>query len=788
MKSPGSYLSTFSVSFTQQEISLGGDFSETIATFKASTGWTTFLPLDVYNRLANDLIDTCGLLKDDVTHLKCRFEDSLRLCIDLHVSKVLASPSLSDAFKAEGLQSIPDEFVIALIWDESPNYANIAKVLAKLTGSFEVSTRICEAEGHLHRLILSKGVVCALVIPEEAGRVKVVAGGAVLGMTWEEAGRMAVKWELRPDLVFCTTTGIGLIQNGANWKDVVSAMSELSLKEELPYVELEVEERKTSKVETLSDDSMMKTPVSAGKSPVSLMSTPEVCPICKHDLIGPSCIYCQSNAASDINLKRAFDVIQPVVSPPERPKYEGISNSWTCECGKLNYSLTISTCSRCYKRRTPPVPLPSEPEKWQCPVCSSMNPSSTAMCESCSKQDNTATQWICTKCSTFNAASLQVCKKCGNRRPVKSANGQNGAQSEPAITTSTVPETSPPVSPAKAEHWVCVKCGERNIKSRENCYKCRQSKITATSATPPSSKVTISCPKCGKRLIGTSECSACAPRYAAAKTSSWKPAEEGKKIEEPRWACLHCGEKDNYSEDLTCYSCHKRRGSVPSSSTWNCDNCGAVNVEQAINCELCGLKRSPKPTLTADTSPSKWTCKTCRTANPLEKTYCLNCYKPKDTPVTASTKTTAPNPPYRSAFTSYETREIQSPPKRKYCECGREIFGLEEKCGACEAKVISPARREGKLWKCLHCGDDNPADREKCKSCYRSKPISSPPIDINPKCQKCGRYAGTGETLCSNCRLKQSPTTQSTKWTCKNCRESNLQTSIRCTSCKRIRI
>ena len=647
---------------------------------------------------------TCDFLQGNGTHLECKFTDSYRLCVDLPVSTILSAGSLSDAFHTAGLETVSEEFVIAIMWDASPEFSSIANVLATLTADFRISTQSGKAKGHVHRLILSKGVLSALVIPETAGRVKVVAGGAVLGMTWQDLGKMAIQWELRPDLAFCTTSGVNLLPHSGDWQETVTAMESISLREELPYAEI-TKPGKASPEKSSADGSMRETPIAAAKSPSSMLLTPAICPTCSTKLIGDSCDFCLSfspprvgkNLAQDFEImepatkspqKPVYETIGPAAKSPEKQNYEGISDKWTCECGRVNYSLSNTICSRCRKKKAQPVAAISESEKWKCPECDSMNPSNVALCPVCSRQDKANPTWICAKCSATNNATFKFCRNCtADRRPKTTPNLQNGTASKQQGTKPPGTASNKAITTTQVEQWICSKCGTSNSKSRENCVKCRKSKGTIVA--PPAASHNITCPKCGNRLYGASECSFCA---AAPKTeqkaSPSKPVEEQKRQDESKWTCQRCGEKDNYSDEAICYQCSKPRLSA-TGGTWNCDNCQAVNMEQDSTCMLCYLRRSPKPAVgLVKNSPAKWSCKSCHRENAEEKASCSNCYKPRD-PVPVSQKcltcerfvvpgerlcsTCKYKPPEpkstvpatRAAFTSYEPRTIPDPPKPK---------------------------------------------------------------------------------------------------------------------------
>lgn len=792
------YLSALKVSYIQREIAQKAEFTETVTAFKAATGRSTFLPFDVYNRISTDLISTCDFLQGNGGLLECKFPNDFRLCVDLEVSKVLEAQSLSDVFPIAGLQSVSEEFVIAIMWDQSPDFSNIASVLAKLTAGFRLPAQNGKVKGYVHRLILSKGVLSALVIPDIEGRVKVAAGGAVLGMTWQEMGKMAVEWELRPDLAFCTTSGTGLLPSNGNWSETVTAMTTISLQEDLPYAEIEealpgaeidvgkrcqeihegkfspkmyegklnseIYEGKLSPEKSSSDDSMKGTPISAGKSPSSLLLTPSICPTCGRDLIGNSCVFCFSPSRAGKN----FGTREPVPKSPEKKVYEEISTRWTCSCGKVNSSISNSACLKCYKKKPQAVSTVPEPKMWKCPECDSMNPSDVALCSVCSRREKAGAYWTCAKCNNANAPTFKYCKKCGeDRRPMTAPNPQNeSASKQQGPTPSKVAWTT------QTELWTCSKCGQSNSKSREICLKCRKSKETMAVTPVPSRNI---CLKCGNELNGTSECLSCAVSpNPGQKPSPWKPSEEQKQPIKVKWTCQNCGEIDNYSNEATCYRCSKPR-IPPQSSTWNCDNCKAVNMAGDSICMLCKLRRGPKPTLElVYNSEDKWRCTSCYRENAMKLQNCSGCGMLSE----------QKNPVPRNTPNSYDPRGIQEPWKpKRYCTCGVRLQDSEINCGACEAKVISFGKREGKMWKCLNCGRDNISEKDRCQSCYRRKPESAFPTESSPKCLKCGRFVVQGESLCSLCRHRQFQLTQTTKWKCSHCSASNSPTNPRCLKC-----
>ena len=193
--------------------------------------------------------------------------------------------------------------------------------------------------------------------------------------------------------------------------------------------------------------------------------------------------------------------------------------------------------------------------------------------------------------------------------------------------------------------------------------------------------------------------------------------------------------------------------------------------------------------VTLEPQVDQWICSKCGQSNdnfsPIEndqrKIRCSNCSTRKE-----AVTTKAPPSGSHSQKTLTSTKFIpESPQPKQYCECGIELKHSELQCEACDVRVISPVKREGKLWKCFNCGKDNPSSQDTCKLCFRRKPTRALIVDNSPKCQNCSRFVVTGESLCLVCKQRQGAKLQESKWTCKSCKTSNSLGS--CTICGKAR-
>lgn len=70
--------------------------------------------------------------------------------------------------------------------------------------------------------------------------------------------------------------------------------------------------------------------------------------------------------------------------------------------------------SQTFVNNAPPSPqTKATDERWLCPHCNEMNPSSSLICRECGKVRKSADKWTCSHCNTPNPNSSLFCKGCG---------------------------------------------------------------------------------------------------------------------------------------------------------------------------------------------------------------------------------------------------------------------------------------------------------------------------------------------------------------------------------------
>lgn len=561
---------------------------------------------------------------------------------------------------------------------------------------------------------------------------------------------MAIVWELRPDLAFFVANGAGMIQASESWSDVVSAMSNTSLKEEITNVEITEQPRSIGFGPEIGERSpliglLQSYLMLSGEEETHQVPASPICSTCHRELTNGVCSHCKPSQQVAKNLTPVFNSVEatPFISPAQQ-KYEGTHSKWTCKCGKVNDSTDISTCPGCNQKRTEQPASPADTEKW-----------------------------TCVKCITVNDATFKYCKTCSRlRRPVTAAKESVAASSNP-------PAPSRGSLPTQLETWMCLSCGFANSKYVQTCLQCQQRKRTepeARSSLDP--ERILQCPKCGSRLNGASECSICkGTSNVRLNFSTLMPAEERKTGIGLKWTCTKCGEMLNFSSDKTCSLCGKARDATIE-ATWKCDACKGINMSIDSICAYCSMRRitPAKPDVTK--LSSKWTCLICHFVNEELRVFCSQCHKIKSlSQEYAGSGIPQPKAAFQTEVPAWA--HTGSTPKRK-CECGAVLMDSEQKCGACEAKTISPYSYSGKEWICEKCGTGNRATRETCQQCFKQKSIRTTPA----KCLKCNRSAEAGEILCSICKHQEISPRQSSSWRCKICKTLNLQDSERCLICK----
>ena len=711
--------------------------------------------------------------------LECRHKNRIHACIDLAVSQLQAAAE----FPAPQLTTVSDEFVVAFLWDIDANFTNIGSILPKIAQEFSIATRTGKySKAHLHRLILSKGAISVLVEPEISGKVRVLAGGMALFMTWQELGKMAIEWELRPDLGFFTTIGTAMVPSGVTWKTLTDSMESIELQEDFPFIQIGDEEIKEASEEKTPENGGNKHESQVFDEKQAPSSSLNTCLTCNREISGSSCIYCRP---VERNLGQDFE--SPEISTKYKTKITEKSTEWTCICGETNYSMSRVTCIKCRKARSEPA-IPIDKQGWKCAKCDSWNREDTKRCEVCA-QDRHPSQWICGKCQKKNSESVSYCLACYTSRreetTVKAKNAGTGKKTPdatPPDRTSTTLKTSPRQVPdtlsTPPDKWTCKSCGYLNNKYREICLKCRKSKETVTSVPKPT------CPKCGTVLNSDLECAICIAAVSLSQKSMQVTPSKYTTID--NWTCTYCKNRTNFANESTCFRCQMRRDVVPDRpSTWKCPSCDGINLSSDAVCSYCRIR----PTISAKidiNAALKWRCSYCSVENFADRSFCKQCYKSKDKPepVPKPAVTTSPQP--KPAF-QYSKMSIERAYDRR-CECGAVLINHETKCGTCEAKVVSPSILQGKDWRCTQCGEENKAGREKCLFCFKMRNSGNSGKKSIGKCEKCGRIVSDGEGMCSYCRsAKQSPSTAKERWVCKACAHPNRIGSVRCLACTALR-
>ena len=760
-------------------------------------GKSCILALDVYNILSLELIQTNEWQNDDARILEGTFSRRRQLCVDIQTSNLLKSETLEEAMNTYEVEELPEEFPLALLWDEPPISSAICKMLGKLIGELCVTGINEKYRLHAVSFTLSKGTLAFSATPGQNGNICLNTNSTSLEMRTEDFLRLATQWEIKPDLVFLAKSGPVCFRqlSKQEWNDLESVVNDTeSIVLEAPVPSIVMQEQEEGEMGEIGEEEEQVAP------------------------------------------EQADDDIQP----HPMPEYQW--NTWTCySCGETNEDQN-ALCRNCgvgrleaeepadsapeppasFKQRMeaplrePEEPV-SRPKTWKCKHCGKDNPEERTTCEGCRRSNAAGSYvpqaaeekpagWECKYCTLINKDSDRICAACAKTRAA----------------------LLPPSPPSEEERtprglWKCEPCGySANATTDIRCYKCRA--LKGTKATPQvetqaKAEERWTCEECGEQNNSWSQkCLGClAPRGGVVVAP---PAPEG-----DTWKCVEC-KVDNAQRKSYCTKCYAARPrkeparldpredfleeprlpsrpskvvespkvpeptKAPEPNQWKCPKCGTANREASRLCSKCVTSR---PAREEQGDVDGWTCAKCMTKNRNSDRLCSTCYATKASQQRpAADRTAKPEVEKGANFDSWncpscKTLNLSYDPICRRCGSGKELRREPAKEPVLPAKQASD-----NYWTCQTCNVKNYKGDDKCYRCRKPKETSvirdssveaEPAEDKRWTCEHCQAKNSESATYCMKCISTRSPEKRDTSWTCKFCSRKNTSPGSRCQHC-----
>jgi len=490
-----------------------------------------------------------------------------------------------------------------------------------------------------------------------------------------------------------------------------------------------------------------------------------ICSVCQEENFSFSrtCLSCKTPKPTESTGKteaRGVDMYPEQERTPPKA-VENARNTWRCERCKLDVDSSRSYCGKCYALKPTPA-LERElngakasqgSEQWTCSHCQHVNRPTHTNCLMCKEprpeieEVKVEKGWVCKVCSRKNPDQRTMCLGCYEQKPAEEQKS------------------------AKYDNWTCGRCRTSNIYYDTTCKKCRVAKeakapisdrdmehleYQAIPSVPakvdipirgqnpkadiPRSTQAVDIDMRGKARPGAIVYSRLEKTedFAGRGTFEVDVRVNKSSVEEQGsyWDCPSC-HTNNLPSAKACYSCRKLKSekktqpALPvrepepkptTSNYWDCQGCGKQNFRDDKKCYSCELPKDAEV---------KWTCAHCGTKNEVRATYCIQCYKERQT-------------------------EEKQPANR----------GVKQSIG----------------WTCGYCQMENKSTATLCSQCHRSIPNKTAPYS-NPRtktCSKCHQPTTQGNTLCTMCE-NEAKYRSPKSWTCPKCRIA--MTGTYCTRC-----
>lgn len=482
------------------------------------------LPLDVWNILSLELIQTPESLTQQPEVLFVAFQGRKQLCMDVQVSELLRCESLTEFFAELKVEQISEEIVLVLLWDTPPSAQAILGVLTRLAPPIEVAGKKLQAAG----MVVGRQLVALGVVPCEGG-VSLQGQGTKLALSVPVCLRTLLHWELKPDLIMLKVSCAPLfppfdsrllshlasLAKQAEEIQLVAPVPSIVLRDGKELQSYESEDRflnDRSSFEVNAEE--MKSRKTGWKCACGITNTEgNTCDSCgkrrtlqievhERHSSAETCAQCQALKVQldEGKVCPACGITNRTTARICKACFAAFSTSltageWLCAACKMNNSASRTYCAGCYASKGQEA-RGSPESRWTCDNCQTVNLKGLSRCKNCLLKPGAVTPvvtWTCRKCHFSNTNEVSICRACSSSKEIA------------ASVTDTARTEGP-------DYWTCWSCKGLNLPEKSLCRKCgnpHTSEQALFDYSPPPEEFKA-CLNCQKPVTGRgSFCAAC---------------------------------------------------------------------------------------------------------------------------------------------------------------------------------------------------------------------------------------------------------------------------------------